>query len=310
MISTEFLTDVNLNSKRFKTLKNIILTFKGRELLVYPYPIFISPNLDKDSLKDEYELEQATFFYKGVPLYFFFLLPYRSRPMFLRTRWEKLEELPPLVEEAEECTYKYYLSEHRYDLYFWDIIPGLKVSAFSFFYYKIYCEMFDQSQLILKNMELEKEDFFDGVKDIVIDISESPYLEEFKAAKEMLNRWPIRINTQSFYKEQTFKYGLEESKSILINHLGETSPFGYSGVDENFFKRYDYRHQLAIIYNYHQLFIYDFASGLCSQLAILQNIGMLNFPPSSSCVFMSNSLAITKAYVRSLHRKLRLFLKG
>lgn len=302
-----------LNSKKFKTLKNIVLTFQGKELLVYPYPIFISPYLHHSRLKEDEEKE-VSFNYKGKSLHIYFS-ECNELPMFLYTKWPKLEFVEKDIEVDSDDSFRFKLSEESYPFYFVSFMSGLQISIYSLFLYKLYTEMFDQSQKIMKNMSEDRENFFEGIGDIVVDISESPYLEEFKEARECLKISLIQftntfIDIQEFYGAQTYKYGLQECKSILQTHLSENSPFGYSGVDENFFKRYDHRLQLALIFEYHQSFLSRFSTGIYGlQYDLLNRINLWNTQPLSSNVPIYYFDVVSEWYVRTLHQKLRLFFK-
>ena len=106
--------------------------------------------------------------------------------------------------------------------------------------------MFDQSQQLLTNLDSDQENLFEGVEDIKLDVSESIYEEDFlygQAFEARLHKLglgdalPEFYSVEKYYASCSYLYNLQETKSVLLRYLGEENPFGYSGVNENFFKR-------------------------------------------------------------------------
>ena len=80
--------------------------------------------------------------------------------------------------------------------------------------------MFDQSQKIVQNMDLDRENLFEGVEDIKIDISKSPYKEDFKQA---LDVWYFE---KSRFRPHLLDFSgltLESSKRLILDNFGEES---------------------------------------------------------------------------------------
>ena len=197
-------------------------------------------------------------------------------------------------------------------MYFQLLGQGLSLSTYSRITYKIYCEMFDQSQKIVQNMDLDKENLFEGVEDIKIDVSESPYKEDLLEAQESDKNSAeyfgnFRTNgfgtVESYYQNRSYRYGLEEAKSVFLTHLGEHNAEGYCGLNENTCKRYSSRLQLAILFNIHRRQVFSFSSDVGE---VLEKVNLWKMPFSFRGLPF---LAVESFYVRKFYRKFKLFQK-
>ena len=241
-------------SKKYKTIKHIVLCWGERELLRYPYPIILTPVL-KGFWPEEY-VSEISHPYGGASFSMYFAVKYEA-PMHLKTKFSK-REVPMLSEIEEEVDYDQPPQPLKdYALYCRTFLVGLGLSSYSSLAYDIYSEMFEQSQIIVRNMDLDKQDLFEGVEDIRLDVSKSSYREDFLEA----HRCELSLNVnfgvpiedpydsvERYYQAQTYRYGLEESKNLFLTYLGEQNFEGYSGVNENFFKSYTLRLQLVSLF--------------------------------------------------------------
>ena len=308
-------------SKKYKTIKHIILSWADRELLRFPYPIIV---YSVNPVFDPAYAAEVGHKYRGEFCSIYFT-PQRDYPMNLKTMFSQLyfdlaREEAKLTWQEDIDTPTFVLGEpvKDYTSYFSSVVLALGVSHYSYFYYKIYSEMFDQSQRIIKDMDLDKQDLFEGVEDIKIDVSESPYKEAFLENQ----RFKLRLATacygsetldsyyavERYYQAQNYRYGLEESKSLLLTHLGEQNSEGYSGVNENFFKNYKLRLQLAALFEIHSDYVFYFTSYGDKQ-AVLNKVNLWKTEPLSAEVTIKDIGNAEHFYLRRFYRKFRLFVK-
>lgn len=107
----------HLNSKRFKAIKHIVLQWQGRELLLLPYPIFITA---RRLFFEAEHVAEVMHNYRGKLLSLYFTTDLFYYPMHLKTRFPKcefiLEELLEEKKDEEEETLEelfYVLSTSR-----------------------------------------------------------------------------------------------------------------------------------------------------------------------------------------------------
>ena len=308
---------LNLNSKRFKAIKHIVLHWQGRELLRLPYPIFLIARMP---FSESEQLSEVSHSYRGKYVFLYFTADdYYGYPMHLKRRFPKREFI--LEEELEEykdqedqsCEELFYDPVKNYFKYF--PILGLSLSPYSFTTYKIYCEMFDQSQKIVQNMELDRANLFEGVEDIKLDVSESPYKEEFVAAWKFdqrllqgsgFTRFNLFGAVERYYQNCSYRYDLEESKRVFLTHLGEQNANGYCGLNENTFKRYSSRLQLSILFNIHRHYVRCFSR---EDVEGLEKVNLWK-QPLSLLELGVPLLAAESFYVKRFYRKFNLFTKS
>ena len=305
-------------SKKYKTIKHIVLSWGDRELLRHPYPIFITPLLP--FWGDDYKFE-ISHNYKGK-LFSLYFVPSYEYPMHLKTKFLQLDTAALLkqiekdIEEDSAGVFDFAAPVKDYKFYFSQLSLSLSARFTSCFYYNIYSKMFDQSQQILKNMDSDKENLFEGIGDIKIDVSESPYKEELLYAFQSLYTTSGGVSrlkdpyfsVDKYYQAQTYRYGLEESKSLLLMHLGEQNPEGYSGVNENFFKNYKLRIQLAALFEIHSVYS-SYFSGNVDNYRELNKVNLWKTESLSAEVTIKNSDNAERFYLRRFYRKFRLFVK-
>lgn len=117
--------------------------------------------------------------------------------------------------------------------------------------------MFDQSQQIMKNMDFDRENLFEGVEDIKLDISKSPHKEDFKQA---LDVW--------YFEESRFRPSwldfsgltLESSKRLILANFGEESVYGYSGLNAQALIQYSSLFELLIFLHVQERFLNKLSS--------------------------------------------------
>ncbi len=252
-------------SKKYKTIKHIVLHWGERELLRYPYPIILKPLL-KGFWPEDY-VSEISHPYVGTSFSMYFAVKYEA-PMHLKTKFSKREDIitSEIEEEVDYDRPPQPLKD--YALYCRSFLVGLGLSSYSSLAYDIYSEMFEQSQIIVKNMDLDNQDLFKGVEDIRLDVSKSSYREDFLEGQNLelslANLGYVCSKASSverYYQAQTYRYGLEESKGLLLTYLGEQNSEGYSGVNENFFKNYTHRIQLVSLLKIHHKYVVVFSSG-------------------------------------------------
>ena len=321
MILTDQSSQLNLNSKSFKAIKHIVFHWQGRELLRYPYPLFITARMP---LSEEWKTAEVMHSYRGkyFSIYFTGNNAYYHYPMYLKTRFperELLQEEEKNVEEEPSLEELFLKPVKNYFLYFQMIRYGLSLFPWSRTMYKIYCEMFDQSQKIVQNMDLDRENLFEVVEDIKLDVSESIYEEDFQAAREfdkyVLERFGSTMfslfgTIESYYKNRSYCYDLEEVKRAFLTHLGEHNPNGYCGLNENTFKLYSSRLQLVILFDIHRQYVFSFSVDESRYVSPewLAKVNLWKQPFSFGDPTLP-FLAVENFYVRRFYRKFNLFNK-
>jgi hypothetical protein len=302
-------------SKKYKTIKHIVLSWGERELLRHPYPIFIIPLLPFWGEDYKFEISHN---YKGK-LFSLYFVPSYEYPMHLKTKFLQLDTAALLkqiekdIEEDSAGVFDFAAPVKDYKFYFSQLSLSLSARFTSCFYYNIYSKMFDQSQLIVRNMDSDKENLFEGIGDIKIDVSESPYKEELLYAFQSLYTTSGGVSrlkdpyfsVDKYYQAQTYRYGLEESKSLLLMYLGEQNPEGYSGVNENFFKNYTLRLQLAALFEIHSVYS-SYFSGNMDNYRELNKVNLWKTESLSAEVTIKNSDNAERFYLRRFYRKFRL----
>ena len=315
MILTDDFPQLNLKSKSFKAIKHIVFHWQGRELLRYPYPLFITARM---VFFEEEQLAEVMHSYRGKLLSIYFTPDLIYYPLHLKIRFPKcefiLEELQEEKnDEEEESLGELFLKPvKKYFLYFQLLAHGLWLSLYSPTTYKSYCEMFDQSQKIVQNMGLDRENLFEGLEDIKLDISESPYKEDLRRGKKSDTQSAECFGNfgtngfgtvESFYQNCSYRYDLEEAKRVLLAHLGEHNLNGYCGLNENTFKLYSSRLQLAILFNIHRHYVCSLSS---ADVEGLEKVSLWKHPFSFRGLPF---LAVESFYVRRFYRKFNLFNK-
>jgi hypothetical protein len=305
-------------SKKYKTIKHIILSWGEKELLRYPYPIFITPALS--FWRENYKLE-VSHNYEGNLFSLYFTANYEY-PMRLKTKSLQLDTAA-LLKQVEKDLEEYAVGVFElvapvkdYRCYFLPLSSALSVGFTSCFYYNIYSKMFDQSQIIVRNMDSDKENLFEGVEDIKIDVSESPYREELVDAFQSFSTTLAEVrrfkdsyfSVGKYYQKQTYRFGVSECRSLLLTHLGEQNAEGYSGVNENFFKNYKLRIQLAALFVIHRAYSFYF-SGKVDKYGELNKVNLWKTEPLSGQVTISYLVNAERFYLRRFYRKFRLFVK-
>jgi len=299
--------------KKYKTIKHIVLCWGERELLRYPYPIILKPCV-KGFWPEDY-VSEISHPYGGTSFSMYFTANYNA-PMQLKTKFPKTEIPMDFVMEEEDYDQSPQPLKD-YGVYFSSFIIHLFLSPYSGLLYDIYNKMFDQSQIIVRNMDSDKENLFEGVEDIRVDVSKASYRQDFSEAQSCelsLNaEFGIPIedpydSVERYYQTRTYRYGLEESKSLFLTHLGEQNPEGYSGVNENFFKNYTLRLQLVCLFRLHDRYTFFFnASRLLGEE--LERISLWNeaiFVNDLSDRFLRNISNAERFYLRRFYRKFRL----
>jgi hypothetical protein len=300
-------------SKKYKTIKHIVLCWGDRELLRYPYPIILTPLL-KGFWPEEY-VSEISHPYGGTSFSMYFTANYEY-PMHLKTKFPKGGPLS-IYDIAEEDHNLPPQPLKDYGLYFISFCSDLEMSPYLGFCYDIYSKMFVQSQIIVRNMDLDKQDLFEGVEDIKIDVSKPSYRQDVLEAQRRVSYFhaefgiPIEDpydSVDSYYQTRTYRYGLEESKSLFLTHLGEQNPEGYSGVNENFFKNYTLRLQLVCLFrlHYQSATIFGFSSLLGEELERISLWKEAIFIYDLSDRFLRNIENAERFYLRRFYRKFRL----
>ncbi len=253
--------------------------------------------------------------YGGTLFSMYFAANYEA-PMHLKTKFPKTEVPMAFVMEEEDYDQPPQPLKD-YELYFRFFYLALVLSPYSGLLYDIYSEMFTQSQIIVKNMDLDNQDLFEGVEDIRVDVSKRSYREDFleaQSCERSLNAEfgvPIEnpyFSVDKYYQTRTYRYGLEESKSLFLTHLGEQNPEGYSGVNENFFKPYTLRLQLVCLFRLHDEYTLFFGSsrllGEERERINLWNEAVFGYDLSEH--FLRNIENAERFYLRRFYRKFRL----
>ena len=300
-------------SKKYKTIKHIVLHWGERELLRYPYPIILKP-FSKGFWPEDY-VSEISHPYGGTLFSMYFAANYEA-PMHLKTKFSKTEVPMAFVMEEEDYDQPPQPLKD-YGVYFSSFLIHLFLSPYSGLLYDIYSKMFAQSQIIVRNMDLDKENLFEGVEDIRVDVSKASYRQEFSEAQSCelsLNAEfgvPIEnpyFSVDKYYQTRTYRYGLEESKSLFLTHLGEQNPEGYSGVNENFFKPYTLRLQLVCLFRLHDEYTVFFGSsrllGEERERINLWNEAVFGYDLSEH--FLRNIENAERFYLRRFYRKFRL----